>query len=98
MQKQIKVLEDLQAQTGLVFKNGAKDALDFLDSIELVATAMAISSSNIKDFIDGFKSEDLLALDLADKLGQGAKACRETLPQGGNGLKGCARAVCVPPE
>ncbi len=69
MEKQIKVLEDLQAQTGLVFQGGAKDALDFLESIELVATAMSTSSSNIKDFIDGFKSEDLLALDLSNKLG-----------------------------
>lgn len=69
MAKQLAVLEDLQNQTGLVFKGGAKDALDFLDSIELVATAMSTSSSNIKDFIDGFKSEDLLALDLSNKLG-----------------------------
>ena len=69
MEKQIKVLEDLQAQTGLVFQGGAKDALDFLESIELVAQAMATSSSNTKDFIDGFKSEDLLALELSNKLG-----------------------------
>lgn len=69
MAKQLAVLEDLQNQTGLVFKGGAKDALDFLESIELVATAMSTSSSNIKDFIDGFKSEDLLALDLSNKLG-----------------------------
>lgn len=69
MAKQLAVLEDLQNQTGLVFKGGAKDALDFLESIELVATAMSTSSSNIKDFINDFKSEDLLALDLSNKLG-----------------------------
>ena len=41
MAEQIKVLEKLQAQTGLVFENGAKEALDFMESIKLVGEAMA---------------------------------------------------------
>ncbi|MGB4897980.1 MAG: hypothetical protein WBP57_06070, partial [Ignavibacteria bacterium] len=41
MAEQIKVLEKLQSETGLVFENGAKEALDFMESIKLVGEAMA---------------------------------------------------------
>lgn len=69
MAKQIVVLEQLQTKTGLVFENGARDALDFMESITLVSEAMVGSRENISTFINDFKSEDLIALDLSNKLG-----------------------------
>jgi len=54
--------------TGRTFENGAKEALDYIDSIELVAEAMAISRENIKSFEDSFKTEQELAQDMLRKI------------------------------
>ncbi len=55
MAEQIKVLEKLQSETGLVFENGAKEALDFMESIKLVGEAMSNTMENRKSLIDNLK-------------------------------------------
>ena len=55
MAEQIKVLEKLQTETGLVFENGAKEALDFMESIKLVGEAMANTVENRKSLIDNLR-------------------------------------------
>lgn len=66
---QIEKVKELSAITGKSFENGAKDALDYLDSIKLVSEAMAQSKQNQKDFIDSFKTDEQLTADKARKLG-----------------------------
>lgn len=55
MAEQIKVLEKLQSETGLVFENGAKEALDFMESIKLVGEAMSNTVENRKSLIDNLE-------------------------------------------
>ncbi len=57
LEEQLKILEDLEEQTGLTFENGAEDALNYLESIELVSEAMATSRENIQSFISGLRSD-----------------------------------------
>jgi len=51
------------------FEGGAEEALNYLDSIELVAEAMSNSQDNVKAYLDSFKTEDELAQDMAQALG-----------------------------
>jgi hypothetical protein len=91
--KQIEVLKDLELQTGLTFENGVTDALDYMESIQLVGEAMASSRENIKSYEDSFKSDDVLASEMAKTLGvtvattsKGLTSLFETLKEGIDGL------------
>lgn len=68
LQEQLDIVEKLRAETGETFEGGAKDALDYLEAIELVSEAMATSRENIKSFIDSFKNETQLLSSQALKL------------------------------
>lgn len=69
LEEQINLVQELEKQTGITFENGAKDALNYLESIELVTDAMVTSRENIKDWNDSFKSSDDLLADLANSMG-----------------------------
>lgn len=58
-------------EVGVVFSGGVDEAMNYLDAIERVSEAMANSRENIKDFIDGLKTDRQLAEDIADQLGVG---------------------------
>ncbi len=68
-------INDLSAQTekvnelneilGTTYLTTAEDALNYIDSIELVGEALASSNENIKSWEDGFKSDYEKAQDLA---------------------------------
>lgn len=70
LKAQLDLLDELKRETGLTFENGARDAIDFLESIKLVSEALVTSRNNIKSFIDSFKSDDLLAEDLSISFGE----------------------------
>jgi len=70
LEEQLDIIEDLREQTGLTFENGAEDALNYLDAIELVSEAMTTSTSNIKSFYDSFKTDNELAQSLATQMGE----------------------------
>lgn len=70
LKAQLDLLDELKRETGLTFQNGARDAIDFLESIKLVSEALVTSRNNIKSFIDSFKSDDLLAKDLSITFGE----------------------------
>lgn len=70
MAKQIEILDKLKDATGLVFENGARDALDFMESIKLVGDAMVTSSENIRDFFDSFLNDTQKLEVMASKLGE----------------------------
>jgi len=59
----------LQEATNFAFEGGVKDALNYLDSIELVGEAMTTSVENRKEYLDSFKSEEQLLADLAQTIG-----------------------------
>jgi hypothetical protein len=91
--KQIEVLKDLELQTGLTFENGATDALDYMESIQLVSEAMASSRENIKSYEDSFKSEEQITKEMAKTLGitvattsKELTSLFETLKEGIDGL------------
>ena len=69
LSEQLAIVEKLQEETGMVFENGAKDALNYLNSIELVSEAMTTSRENILSWTNSFKNERELANDLATSLG-----------------------------
>ena len=54
----------LSEATNQAFLGGAEDALNYLDSIELVGNAMATSTNNIKSWVDSFKTQEELAADM----------------------------------
>lgn len=56
MAEQIRVLDNLQQQTGLVFTNGAREALDFMESIKLVGDAMSETAESRKSLIEDINS------------------------------------------
>lgn len=63
LEEQLKIIEDLRAETGMTFENGAEDALNYLESIKLVSDAMKESRENTQSFYNVFRSEnDLLAV------------------------------------
>ena len=69
IQEQIEAVNKLSEITGIAFENGVKEAINFVDSIELVGEAIATSNENIKSFSDSFKTEKALAEDLAQVIG-----------------------------
>lgn len=71
LDEKIDLLKELTEATGLVFENGAEDALNYLESIETVSETMKTSRENIKEFEDSFKSSTELLKDMADSLGVG---------------------------
>jgi len=68
IEAQTDLLKEFGEVTGHVFKKGAKEALDYIDSIKAVSEAMAQSKQNQKDFIDSFKTDEQLTADKARKL------------------------------
>ncbi len=68
LQKQADALAELNMVMDNAFGDGVQSALDYLDSIDLVAEAMITSRENINSFIDGFKTQEQLAQDLASTL------------------------------
>ena len=69
IEAQIAAVEELGRVTGQTFEGGAREALDYLESIELVAAAMARSRENIKSFMDSLLMDEQLAGNLAAPLG-----------------------------
>ena len=69
IEAQIAAVEELGRVTGQTFENGAKEALNYLESIELVAEAMARSRENMKSFTDSLLTDEQLAGNLASSLG-----------------------------
>ncbi len=50
LENQIALLAELEERTGQTFEAGSRAALDFLESIELVAEAIANSRENIEEW------------------------------------------------
>ncbi|MCX6076432.1 MAG: DUF4214 domain-containing protein [Campylobacterales bacterium] len=69
IQAQINKVAELGVKTGQTFTGGAEEALNYLESIGLVAKAMADSRQNIKSWEDSFKTPTQLAQDMASTLG-----------------------------
>ena len=61
--EQIEAINALSVAAGESFEGGAEEALNYLESIELVAESMASSRDNIKEWTDNFKSEFELMAD-----------------------------------
>ena len=68
---QIAKVQELNDLTNGAFTGGAREALNYLDSINLVTEAMTTSNDNIKTYLDGFKTDEQLAYDMAKNLGVG---------------------------
>ena len=59
---QLDSLRRLEEALGITFSAGAEEALNFIESIDLVSEALAASRENISSFQDSFKTDfDLLA-------------------------------------
>lgn len=71
IEAQIAAVKELGRVTGETFDGGAREALNYLESIELVAEAMTKSRENIKSFTDSLLTEEQLAKNLASSLGVG---------------------------
>ena len=69
LKAQLDILKDLENQFGLTFEGGAREALNYLESIKLVSETMAKSRENIKSFLDSLKTPEMLASDMASSLG-----------------------------
>ena len=69
LKEQIDLVKRLEEQTGITFDNGAKDALNYLESIDLVSEAMTTSRENIKDWLDSFKTDGEIVAELAAAFG-----------------------------
>lgn len=67
--EQVAMLRELSNTFSTTFNNGAEEALNFLESIELVASAMVSSKENIRSFADSLLSESELLQNQADALG-----------------------------
>ncbi|MGJ0317720.1 tape measure protein [Aliarcobacter cryaerophilus] len=68
---QLDLLDELKRETGLTFQNGARDAIDFLESIKLVSEALVTSRNNINSFVESFMSDYDLLERQSQKLGTG---------------------------
>lgn len=66
---QISAVEELGRITGETFEGGAAEALNYLESINLVAAAMSTSRKNIISWFDSLKTDEQRAQDMADALG-----------------------------
>jgi len=93
IQEQRIALDSLGESLGVVFDDGARGALDYIESIELVSEAMETSRENIKDFQDSFKTDEQLALDISSTTGialatteAGLTSLFESLSKGIDGL------------
>lgn len=73
------VVLELENLIGAVFDNGAEDALNYLDSIDLVSKAMEKSNKNIKDYQDSFKTQDQLVEEQANSLHVGISKTYDAL-------------------
>ncbi|WP_321276917.1 tape measure protein [Thiomicrorhabdus indica] len=69
---QIAILEELEQKTGMTFENGAREALDYLESIELVAGAQSKAREENEDL-------RLKLLELQDPLAYEAQLRQEQL-------------------
>lgn len=69
IQAQIKSIEELSAITGETFEGGAKEALNYLESIQLVSEAMTTSRTNIDSFIESLRTSEESAAYLASTIG-----------------------------
>ncbi|MGB3751871.1 MAG: tape measure protein, partial [Arcobacteraceae bacterium] len=69
IQAQVEATKELSRVTGEAFENGITDALNYIESIELVSEAMIKSRENISSFMDSFRSDDSLARLSASNLG-----------------------------
>jgi len=69
IEEQMAKVAEFGEVTGQAFEDGAEEALNYIDSIEMVAEAMATSRENIDSFIDSFKTSEQLAQDMASTLG-----------------------------
>jgi hypothetical protein len=67
--EQVQALKDLSEQFGVTFNNSTEEALNFLDSIELVAEAMSTSQSNIQRLVNMTLSDEELLRNQANALG-----------------------------
>lgn len=88
MAKQIEILNKLQGETGLVFENGAKDALDFMKSINLVSESLISSKENIKEFEESFKTQRQLTREMALQIGVSVARTNKELMSLFESLKG----------
>jgi len=88
IEAQTALLTEFGEVTGNVFENGAKDALDYIDSIKAVSEVMAASRENIKSFEDSFKTDEQLTQDMAQKLGVTIATTNEGLMSLFENLKG----------
>ena len=75
--KQADALRQLSDATGLAFDNGVEDALNYLDSIELVGEAMVTSADNIKTWNDSFKTQEDLVKESMENYGGYASTLEE---------------------
>jgi len=66
---QMELVAEFSEVTGQAFEDGAEGVLNYIDSIELLSAAMETSRSNIKSFVDSFKTSNQLADDLASSVG-----------------------------
>ena len=71
LKAQLDLLNELKRETGLTFQNGARDAIDFLESIKLVSEALVTSRNNINSFVESFISDYDLLERQSQKLGTG---------------------------
>lgn len=69
LQRQAEAVDALAIASNRAFVGGVEEALNFLDSIELVGEALANSRENTKEYLDSFKTEDQLTKELAKTLG-----------------------------
>lgn len=69
IEAQTTILAELSMQTGIVFEGGAEEALNYIESIELVAEAMANSRENIEYFLNGLLTSEEQTQKLADTIG-----------------------------
>jgi len=79
LDEQIAAVAALGVKTDQVFENGVEEALNYLDSINMVADAMANSVENIKDWEDSFKTEGEMLGDLSEKFGYAISSSMEDL-------------------
>jgi len=69
IEEQMAKVADFGNEVGVTFDKGIEEALNYIDSIELVADAMVTSRENKKSFIDSFKTEEQQLKTMANNLG-----------------------------
>jgi len=79
--EQIAILDDLKAKGIDVFESGSAEALDYIESIELVTESMSKSRENITSFIDSYKTDYDRLIEKAFYLGVGISTSNEDLKE-----------------